>query len=88
MIDINSIKTTADLDDINLGQLSLEELEQIYAKIKDTIPTKMILATSNGIICYPEHRDSNDNDVELSNPYKRMTAKRHRSKKWSNGKKK
>ena len=88
MIDINSIKTTADLDDINLGQLSLEELEQIYAKIKDTIPTKMILATSNGIICYPEHRDSNDNDVELSNPYKRMTAKRHRSKKWRNGKKK
>lgn len=88
MIDISSIKTTADLDDINLGQLSLEELEQIYAKIKDTIPTKMILATSNGIICYPEHRDSNDNDVELSNPYKRMTAKRHRSKKWRNGKKK
>lgn len=88
MIDISSIKTTADLDDINLGQLSLEELEQIYAKIKDTIPTKMILATSNGIICYPEHRDSNDNDVELSNPYKRMTAKRHRSRKWRNGKKK
>ena len=88
MIDISSIKTTADLDDINLGQLSLEELEQIYAKIKDTIPTKMILATSNGIIYYPEHRDSNDNDVELSNPYKRMTAKRHRSKKWRNGKKK
>ena len=88
MIDISSIKTTADLDDINLGQLSLEELEQIYAKIKVTIPTKMILATSNGIICYPEHRDSNDNDVELSNPYKRMTAKRHRSKKWRNGKKK
>ena len=88
MIDISSIKTTADLDDINLGQLSLEELEQIYAKIKDTIPTKMILATSNGIICYPEHRDSNDNDVELSNPYKRMTAKRHCSKKWRNGKKK
>ena len=88
MIDISSIKTTADLDDINLGQLSLEELEQIYAKIKDIIPTKMILATSNGIICYPEHRDSNDNDVELSNPYKRMTAKRHRSKKWRNGKKK
>ena len=88
MIDISSIKTTADLDAIDIDQLSLEKLEQVYAQTKDAASTKMILATSNGIICYPEHRDNNDNDVELSNPYKRMTAKRHRNPKWRNGKKK
>ena len=86
MIDISSIKTTADLDDIDLDQLSLEELEQVYAKIKDTIPTKMILATSNGVICYP--KDNDNSDAETSSPHKHMTAKNHRSKKWRNGKKK
>lgn len=86
MIDISSIKTTADLDAIDIDQLSLEELEQVYAQTKDASSTKMILATSNGVICYP--KDNDNSDAEPSSPYKHMTAKNHRSKKWRNGKKK
>ena len=85
MVDIDNIRTIEDLNNIDLGQFSLKELERIYTKIKDTIPPRMILATSDGIICYPKDKDGND--AESSSPHKRMTAKKH-SKKWRNGKKK
>ena len=86
MVDIDNIRTIEDLNNIDLGQFSLKELERIYTKIKDTIPPRMILATSDGIICYPKDKDSDD--AESSSPHKRMTAKKHRNQKWRNGKKK
>ena len=86
MVDIDNIRTIEDLNNIDLEQFSLEELELIYIKIKDTIPPRMILATSDGIICYPKDKDSNV--AEPNSPHKRMTAKKHRNQKWRNGKKK